>query len=153
MDRTCNSEQRRLFCRAFLQTMNPERAAAAARVKDGYVMLRDRTVQTRLEEMREAVGAQILREDAIRRLCELAFGRANDAVRLALSREEAGVEMEKLDLSAVAEFKATDKGGVEIKFIDRVRALEVLCGLLSGNSGNTGANEFFQALEEAGEQQ
>ena len=35
-------------------------------------------------------------------------------------------DLETLDLSAVAELKVTDKGGVEVKLIDRIRALEAL---------------------------
>ena len=89
---------------------------------------------------------EAIREDALRRLAQLAFGRANDAVRLALNPRE--VDPGELDLSAVAELKVTDKGGVEVKLVDRVRALETLCGLL-GESGNGGAEELYRALEDA----
>ena len=53
-----------------------------------------------------------------------------------------------LDLSAVAELKVTDKGGVEVKLVDRVRALETLCALL-GEAGGGGAEELYRALEDA----
>ena len=43
----------------------------------------------------------------------------------------------------------TDKGGVEVKLVDRVRALEALWELL-GDSGGTGAEELYQALEGSG---
>ena len=69
----------------------------------------------------------------VRRLAQLAFGRVNDAARLALHSGEA--DLETLDLSAVAELKVTDKGGVEIKLMDRIRALEALCGLLERGEG------------------
>ena len=42
----------------------------------------------------------------------------------------------------------TDKGGVEIKLIDRVRALEALCGLL-GETSAEGAGELYRVLAEA----
>ena len=119
------SEQVRHFCGAYLRTMDPERAAEAAGCEDGFAMLG--------------------RKGARRRL-ELAFGRANDAVRLALRPGEA--DPAALDLSAVAEFKITDKGGVEVKLVDRVRALETLCRLLE-NSGGGGAEELYRALEDA----
>ena len=48
---------------------------------------------------------------------------------------------------AVSEFKITDKGGVEVKLVDRVRALEALWGLLEESGG--GAGELYQALEDA----
>ena len=66
---------------------------------------------------------KISKEDVTRRLAELAFGKANDCVRLAL---EDALELGKLDLSLLSEVKRNDKGTVEIKLIDRLRALEQL---------------------------
>ena len=97
--------------------------------------------------MREAAAGQLRREDVLRRLAQLAFGQANDGVRLAMQGQSALAE--GLDLSAVAEIRVTDKGGVEIKFVDRVRALETLCELLGGESGS-GAEDLFRALSAAG---
>ena len=134
-----------VFCRAFLRTMDPERAAAEAGKKDGFSVLKRQTMQETLEEMRLSVAGQIRREDVIRRLAQLAFGRANDAVRLALHPELA--DPDALDLSALSELKVTDKG-VELKLIDRVRALETLHGLLE-SGGDGGAEELYRALEDA----
>ena len=52
----------------------------------------------------------------------------------------------------MAEIRVTDKGGVEVKFVDRVRALEALCGLLGGDTGR-GAEELLQALSAAGDEE
>ena len=133
------------FCRAYLRSMNPEQAAAEAGRTDGYAALEDPKVQALLERMRGSAAAQLRREDVLRRLAELAFGRANDAVRLALRPGEA--DPEALDLSAVAELKVTEKG-VELKLVDRVRALETLCALLE-DGGQDGAEELCRALREA----
>ena len=84
------------------------------------------------------------REDVLRRLAELAFGRANDGAGLALRPGE--TDPEGLDLSAVSELKVTDKG-VEVKFVDRVRALETLWNLLE-SGGDGGAEELYRALED-----
>ena len=134
------------FCRKYLQCMDPEQAAVLAGCADGYAMLEAKMVRRRLERMREAAAGQVRREDAVRRLAQLAFGRVNDAARLALHSGEA--DLESLDLSAVAELKVTDKGGVEIKLIDRIRALEVLCGLLSEEKAE-GAGELYRVLADA----
>lgn len=133
------------FCRAFLRSMDPERAAAETGRKDGFSALERQATQDQLERMRSNAANQIRKEDVIRRLAQLAFGRVNDAVKLALHPAEA--EPEKLELSAVSEFKVTDKG-VEVKLIDRVRALETLHGLLE-SSGDGGAEELYRALEDA----
>ena len=135
----------RNFCAAYLRTMDPERAAEAAGCEDGFAALGWKSARRRLDKMRGAAAGQLRREDALRRLAQLAFGRANDAVRLALGPRE--VDPETLELSAVAEFKVTDKG-VEVKLVDRVRALETLWGLL-GESGGGGAEELYRALEDA----
>ena len=137
------------FCQAYLRTMDPERAARAAGSQDGFSMLGNRFIQTRLEKMRENASSQIRREDAVRRLAQLAFGQANDAVKLALGGRDTDVDT--LDLSAVTEVRVSDKGGVELKLVDRVRALESLCTLLE-TGGGTDAQALYQALAEGGEE-
>ena len=134
--------QAEAFCRKYLQCMDPDQAAAMAGCADGYAVLETKMVRRRLERMREAAAGQVHREDVV----QLAFGRVNDAARLALHSEEA--DLETLDLSAVAELKVTDKGGVEVKLIDRIRALEALYGLLSEEKAE-GAGELYRVLTEA----
>jgi len=68
-------------------------------------------------------SGEVNRQDVTRRLAELAFGRANDCVRLVL---EETPDLEKLDLGLLSEVKRNEKGTVEIRLIDRLRALEQL---------------------------
>ena len=56
------------FCQAYLRTMDPERPAAEAGRENGYALLATKTAQSRLEKMRSAAGAQLRREDVLRRL-------------------------------------------------------------------------------------
>ena len=91
-------------------------------------------------------GGQIRRADVTRRLAELAFGKANDCVRLALEDDPS---LDKLDLSLLSEVKRNDKGTVEIKLIDRLRALEQLA--LVAEEEKTDLESFLQALQEGGE--
>ena len=84
---------------------------------------------------------QIKREDVTRRLAELAFGKANDCVRLALEDQP---ELGKLDLSLLSEVKRNEKGTVEIKLIDRLRALEQLAEVAGEDSEDL--ERFLQAL-------
>ena len=135
------------FCRAYLRTMDPERAAAEIGRKDGYAMLAKRATRQKLERMRCDAAAQLKREDVLRQLARLAFGRVDDAVRLALCRGE--LDTESLELSAVSELRVTEKG-VEVKLVDRVRALESLWRLLDTGEAQS-SDPLYQALTELGE--
>lgn len=139
------NQDERIFCQAFLQTMDPEQAAEAAGRQDGFALLGRKGIQEQLEYLRSNAAGQLRREDALRRLAQIAFGRAGDVVRLALRPETA--DPEEMDLSLLSELKVTDKG-VEIKLVDRVRALETLCGLLE-DTRSGGAEALYQALEAA----
>ena len=88
-------------------------------------------------------GGEIRRRDVTRRLAELAFGKANDCVRLALEDDP---RLDRLDLSLLSEVKRNDKGTVEIKLIDRLRALEQLA--LVAEEEKTDLESFLQALQE-----
>ena len=85
---------------------------------------------------------KVSRSDVTRRLAELAFGKANDCVRLALEDDPS---LDKLDLSLLSEVKRNDKGTVEIKLIDRLRALEQLA--LVAEEEKTDLESFLQALQ------
>ena len=93
---------------------------------------------------------KLTRERVLQRLGELAFGRANDVVKLALLEEaELQERIDGLDLSVLAEFRRGDKG-VEIKVVDRVKALEELFGLLDGGKDERDkAEQFFRALKDS----
>ena len=52
MEEEKNRSRRQTFCQAYLQTMNPQRAAQAAGCRDGFSTLEVRQVQKRLDQMR-----------------------------------------------------------------------------------------------------
>ena len=91
-------------------------------------------------------SGQVSRQDVTRRLAELAFGRANDCVRLAL---ENAPDLGALDLSLLSEVKRNEKGTVEIKLIDRLQALEQLAAVAKEENGDLEA--FLQAMQGAGQ--
>ena len=87
-------------------------------------------------------SGEIRRQDVTRRLAELAFGKANDCVKLALEED---ICLDDLDLSLLSEVKRNDKGTVEIKLIDRLRALEQLAQ--TAGEEKTDMDAFLQALQ------
>lgn len=143
-----NTQESTRFCSAYLRTMDPERAAAESGQTDGYTMLGKKSTQRELARIRRSAAAQLTQEDILRKLAQLAFGQVEDTVRLALCRGEADVGT--LDLSAISELRVTEKG-VEVKLVDRVRALETLWKLLESNVPPQ-SDPLYQALAELGEQ-
>ena len=128
---------KRRFAAAYLRCMDAEQAAREFGGGDGIRLLSSPGVQKELE---------LKRQDVLRRLAQLAFGRANDCVRLVL---ESAPEVETLDLSLLSEVKRNEKGTVEIKLVDRIRALE---RLLESSGGDTDCiDAFFAAANEDGE--
>lgn len=94
-------------------------------------------------ELRKRIReGRVSREDVIRRLAELAFGRANDCVKLVLDED---AKVDKLDLSLLSEVKRNDKGTVEVRLVDRLRALEQL-QLLAGENG-ADVEAFLKAMQ------
>ena len=79
-------------------------------------------------------------------------GRINDAVILAKSCPEELTEedVRKLDLYNVSELKFS-KGVCEIKFADRIKAIEKLNEIRTGKAADNAAQSFLDAIGEAGE--
>ena len=98
--------------------------------------MKEESLKTRIR------SGKIRRQDVVRRMAELAFGKANDCVRLVLEDEPT---VDKLDLSLLSEVKRNDKGTVEIKLIDRLRALEQLSQAAGQEEGDL--ESFIQALQ------
>lgn len=91
-------------------------------------------------------SGRLTKQDVARRMAELAFGKANDCVKLVLEQEP---ELDKLDLSLLSEVKRSDKGAVEVRLIDRLRVLEQLSQMTGDDSG--GMESFLQALRNGGD--
>ena len=96
------------------------------------------------KDIRRRIRAgEVRRQDVTRRLAELAFGRVNDCVKLAL---EDSPDLDRLDLSLLSEVKRNEKGTVEIKLIDRLKVLEQLAQA-AGEEGEAMA-AFLQAMQD-----
>lgn len=102
----------------------------------------DRSLDKRIK------SGKITRTDVARRLAELAFGKANDCVTLVLGED---VQIDGLDLSLLTELKRNDKGTLEVRLVDRLKALEQLANLAE-NEG-TDLESFLQAIQGSGAQE
>lgn len=90
------------------------------------------------------------REQLLEQMRALACAKVNDAVKLAYLPEEEREAIGKLDLSALIEFRRSGAGTVELKFADRMKALERLLEL-SGPSGEEQLDSLFRRMEDEGE--
>ncbi|MBR4727145.1 MAG: terminase small subunit [Clostridia bacterium] len=139
------TEKEALFCAYYAQSGDARAAAAAAGYRNprrsGAKLLRRPQITAALAEpAAEALPAAIERG-----LRALAFGSAADAVRLLLRGEELTAdEVEKLDLFIVSDLKRPKGGGMEIKFFDRLKALEALSRCAGAQAQEGGS--FLQAL-------
>ncbi len=77
----------------------------------------------------------------------LAFGSAADAVRLLFVEDISRQMLRGMDLFTVAEIRRPKGGGMEIKFFDRIRALQCM-EAMGENDSPAG---FYEALQAAAE--
>ena len=87
-------------------------------------------------------NGEVSRKDVRRMLAELACGKVNDCVRLALEEDP---NLEKLDLRLLGGVKRNDNGTVEIKLIDRLKILEQLAEV--AGEGGSGVEGFLRTLQ------
>ena len=138
------------FCRIYVRLRNPKEAA----IRAGYELLPEyraigllskKEIKQKITELEKEVTAD---ENLISAgLQRLAFGSCADAVKLILSaNQDTSPDIDALDLFNVSEIKFTCGKGMEIKFFDRLKALEKLSEI-SQSGKETGALSFYEALE------
>ena len=87
------------------------------------------------------------RQEIVRELWKLIRSRGNDAVKLAYLGEEGAVGVGRLDLAGVTELKRSEKGCFEVRFVDRLRALEMLERLTEKAEGGAEMERFLEGLQ------
>ena len=144
------------FCLELFSCCSPREAARRAGIEEslGIKLSLSRRVQKRLAKYYKTREMTLLR--AREGLERLAFGRVNDAAELALSDDEENFSrFDGADLFCVSEIKRVKGGGVEIKFFDRLKAIDQLVELderiRNIESGNVFAIAFEQAISQEGD--
>ena len=87
------------------------------------------------------------REELLEQMRALACAKVNDAVKLAYLPQEERDAIGRLNLTALAEFRRSGAGTVEMRFVDRMKALERLLEL-SGPSGEEQLDSLFRRMED-----
>ena len=151
------SEKRKLFCYYYLILGNVYEAAVKAgfppstALVDGLQTLENSGCKLRLQRLQTVTNQPVARL-VTAGLERLAFGSVNDAVSLIFCEEQLSQNaVSSLDLFNVSEIKKVKGGGVEIKFADRVKAMEQLLACDRENSDFNNAQSLIDALSVSGD--
>ncbi|MBR2177142.1 MAG: terminase small subunit [Clostridia bacterium] len=127
------------ICAGFHQ---PEKNGAALLLREDINKEIERIYRSRMRNYRQRARAGYER---------LAFGNVSDAVRLMFEDNPLDKDLETYDLFNVAEIKRPKDGAMEIKFFDRIKALEKLECAEEEEENNV--SRFYSALVEGTRQQ
>jgi hypothetical protein len=90
------------------------------------------------------------RAKIIKMLRRCVFGTARNVTKfLCTSEEEMRKHIKRLDLLTVAEIKRGKNNSVEIKFVDRLKALDKLCELMDSTDIDETENALYAAIEKS----
>ena len=143
----------KLFCLFYCQCRSPRMAAANAgygifTAKAAAKLICRADIQAEIERIDSAMP--VTQSEIVSGCRTLAFGSAADAFALILGGDEnlTAEKIEALNLMNVSEIKRPKGGGIEIKFFDRLKAIEKLYELADAqNEGE--APLFYDAIEKS----
>lgn len=142
------SSKERLFCTYYGLSRNGREAAT----KSGYLfpeksaarLLKKKEVAEEIDRADKEKKAR--KTDVITGYYRLAFGCYTDPISLVFKEEVTGEDLQKMDLYNIAEIKRKRGGEIEIKFFDRLKALEHLEEIAS-DSEKGAALSLYNAIE------
>ena len=140
------NRKEKLFCLYYAQGRNGREAAAKA----GFALPEQAALRLLQNDLIRRELESLAREDhagtdeLLAGYRKLAFGSGNDALRL-LFGSVMPEDFDALDLFNVAEIKKPKDGALEIKFFDRLKALEHLEALSSADRADSGL-PLYRAL-------
>lgn len=146
------TEKEKLFCELYVRTGNSREAAARSGYmfpeKTAFVLLKRKEILSFISKVKKQ--AEKNKADIRQGYMRLAFGCISDAVALLFVSEEdiTREKIEELDLFNVSEIKRQKGGGIEIKFFDRLKALERLSALSEKEEENDG-HSLYYAIEKS----
>lgn len=144
------TKRERLFCRFYCATGNAREAAVKAGFEPpeekGLELLSNDAVVAEIKRGMER-ERELAKIKALKGLERIAFGSVSDAVRLVCSDSPPLLCLESLDLFLISEIKKPKDGAMEIKFFDRLKALERL--MQEGEQNDSSALPLYNALCEA----
>lgn len=134
------------FCRLYLSLADYEKAAEKAGftgdfAKEGNRLLLRADIAEEIDKLCSLQKKSMAKMAAVG-YQRLAFGSIADAVSLLYMENPTPDTLRKMDLFSVSEIKRPKDGSMEIKFFDRMKALEKL----SDGTDGDGAMSFYEAI-------
>ena len=145
------SDKEKLFCSLYISCGN----AASAAYRAGYRRNAEISSQRLLNDasitdMIRKISEERMKTAKARAVCgleRLAFGSISDGIRLIFSDEPSALKLEEMDLANISEIKRLKDGSLELKFVDRIKAMEKLEQL--SHSKEDEALPFYKALQKS----
>ncbi len=138
-----------LFCHCFALYANSREAASRSGYskpeRAGMKLMAKKEIQ---EEIRTLISQKTGREEIICGLKRLAFGSIADPMKIILSDGSEDFDTETMDLFNISEIKKPKGGGIEIKFFDRLKAMEKLSALCE-QSDEDSSMPFYEAIRKS----
>lgn len=100
--------------------------------------------------MKKESTKQQYKKLALRGYKKLAFGNTSDALKLMINDDVTNIPIDKMNFFNISEIKKTSNGSIEIKFFDRLKALQMIEELANQNSDDI--LPFYKALENSCQQ-
>lgn len=122
---------------------------AGIEISTAFKMLGDKQIKREMTELDGELSP--LKNEALEGYRKIAFGNANEAIRLIFNEEPTKIDLENLELFNVSEIKRPKGGGLEIKFFDKLKALEKISQLTPESDEKSGAELFLEKLAETEE--
>lgn len=137
------------FCYHYIKTNNaPEAARLAGYTKKpmetAIRLLSNSKISRKIEKLYSEKKIT-LKYKATTGYERLAFGNIADSIKLLFCENISAKDLEKMDLFNIAEIRKPREGAMEIKFFDRLKALEKL-EEIDANTKDEGS-AFYKALE------
>ena len=108
--------------------------------KSALKLLRKKEIKSYIDELDKQRRSD--RKDIAQGYVRLAFGCVSDAIKLLYTDDADKEKIEEMDLFNISEIKRKKGGDIEIKFFDRLKALEKLQQLCDEKDVLTGASLY-----------
>lgn len=141
------TSKEKLFCTYYSLGRSPKESAT----KSGYIFPEKSALKLlKRQDIKEEIEKNIKQRRTTKNeisegYYRLAFGCVCDSIKLLFADDIIPEQLEQMDLFNISEIKRKKGGDIEIKFFDRLKALERLCELCGETDGES--HSLFSAIE------